>query len=272
MTNTTTVLFIFFMALILVFIFSGCSKSVDGLNQILDVSRITATGSQGPADFTGTIDFTDWDSSSYRSILRGKSFWIQNSYGGDTISLGGRLAGDTATASLRIYNAAGTNLTVTGRTQNPFFTSEDSIVIQPLTIDTINLSFILPDTFYTVHTGTLTLRFSTNDSMNLILLGRRDSFVTANVGPGLPTAYTFAPAYPNPSNGLMAFTFALPQQTSASITVVNQMNDPVATIAQGNYVAGVHLQYWQANLPNGNYRVFFKAGTYSSHGDIKIVH
>jgi flagellar hook assembly protein FlgD len=87
----------------------------------------------------------------------------------------------------------------------------------------------------------------------------------------VPSNYSLAPAYPNPTDGQITFGFTVPQTIPAVLKVVNKKNEVVATIAQGNYVAGVHAISWNANLANDNYRVIFEAGNYTAQGDIQVL-
>jgi hypothetical protein len=266
----STPLFCFIVASLLSFV-SGCDKSSDTQNQDVDLSQITVTGKEGPADFLGNIDVTDWDPSSYRTIFFGKSFWIQKSSLSDTLLFAGRSAGDTISQSLKIYNSGSTNLSIRLELQSPFFAGYDSIEIHSSSLEMARIYFILPDSTNTVHNGTLALRCSTQDSVFLELhgyhvqAGSHDSVVVS-----LPNYFSFAPAYPNPTDGEIRFTFTVPQRTDGVLQVVNKKNELVATIAQGNYVAGVHIVDWNANVANGNYRVVFQSGNYTSHGDIHI--
>ncbi len=260
----------FFIIASALFSISGCHQSTDTQSQDLDLSQITVTGTQGPGDFLGNIDVSDWDSSSYDQILFRKPFWIQKASLSDSLSFGGRAAGDTSSQELRIYNRSNKNLSVTPQLQGSFFADQDSLQILPASLGRINISFVLPDTTTTVHNGVLTLHFSTGDSIQLILQGARTRSVDSAVSVGMPVHFALAPAYPNPTDGEIRFEFSLPRATNAVLRVVNKKNELVTVIAQGNYMAGVHQVSWNVNLANGNYRVVFDAGTYVSTGDIQV--
>jgi hypothetical protein len=271
MKNKHNALIFYFIIFSMLFAISGCDKSVDNQNQELDLSQITATGTQGPHDFIGNIDLSDWSPSNYNAVVFGKSFWIQRYSSSDTLYFGGRLSGDSSSQSLKIYNWGNTNLSVKLQLSDPFFSTHDSVAIQPSASRLIDLYFLLPDTSNTVYNGIVTLRFSTQDSMILKLRGSRVGHDTGRVVVILPIDFSLAPAYPNPTDGQITFEFTMPQRMDALLKAVNKKNEVVATIAQGNYAAGVYKVSWNANLANGNYRVIFQAGNYISKGDIQVL-
>jgi len=53
----------------------------------------------------------------------------------------------------------------------------------------------------------------------------------------VPIDFSLAPAYPNPTDGQITFEFTVPQTINASLTLVNNRNEVMATIAQGNYLS-----------------------------------
>jgi hypothetical protein len=79
--------------------------------------------------------------------------------------------------------------------------------------------------------------------------------VIADPGPCAPTAVdsdtpaslSFAVAGPNPAVGGARFRFALPRASHVRITVHDIAGRRVATLADGDYAAGVHAAEWQPN-------------------------
>jgi hypothetical protein len=268
MANERNIPIVYFLMIALLYSISGCDKSVDTPNQELDLSRITATGTHGPQDFIGNIDVSDWAPSSYNAVVFGRSFWMQRNSSNDTLLFGGRSAGDSSYQPLKIFNRGSSVLSVSLQPSDPFFATHDSVDIQPSMLGQIGLYFILPDTSNTVYSSTVTLRFSTQESMILTLRGRH----TGGFGVVLvPRDFSLAPAYPNPTDGQITFEFTVPQTLDASLTLVNRKNEVVATIAQGNYLAGTHVVSWNANVANGNYRAVFHASNYVSQGDVQVL-
>jgi hypothetical protein len=271
MSSEHSGIYLWFIAFGMMFSISSCDKSVDPQTKELDLSKITATGTQGPDNFIGTIDLSDWDPSSYKSIVFGKSFWIQKYSSNDTLFFGGYSAGDTIDQSLKVYNWENTSLSIKLHSNNPHFSTPDSAVFQPLTLGSITISFILPDTANTVYNDIITLKYSAQDSLVLKIKGYRVSIGSGTVVVSLPNYFSLAPAYPNPTDGQITFVFTVPQTIDAALKIVNNRNEVVALVAQGNYRGGAHSISWNANLENGNYRVLFEAGNYTSQGDIRVL-
>jgi large repetitive protein len=65
------------------------------------------------------------------------------------------------------------------------------------------------------------------------------------VGDGLPRELSFALAGANPTTGPPSFRFALPGRTRVGITVHDVAGRKVATVADGEYPAGVHVTSWE---------------------------
>lgn len=256
----------------LVFIFiTGCNKSVDTQNELLDMSQITQTGTLGPSDFIGSIDRSDWSLSSYNTVVFGTSFWLQKFSQNDTLPFGGRRAGESSIQSLKVYNWGATNLSIRMHLTSAYFVTLDSIAIAPAGIRTIDVSFVLPDTTNAVYNSTLTMATSTHDTLTLHLTGRCEKSDTGGVVVSVPRTFSLSPAYPNPTDGEIRFEFAVPQNLSGVLKVVNRSNETLAIIDQGNFLAGHHVVSWNSTLPNGYYRVVFQAGNYASQGDIQVL-
>ena len=262
-----------FILISLILSISGCDKSVDTQIPDLDLSKITETA-ESPQDFVGSIDRSDWSASNYNSVVFRPSFWVQKSSVTDTLGFWAMSAGDTVRQSLKIYNSGTTDLRMSSRLQTPFFLSNDSVQIQPSSLGSLGIFFILPDTTSTIHESTLILRCSTGDSVVLNLSGMRSRSGSGGPVPvnGLPLFPSLAPAYPNPTDGQITFEFAIPDSTSVVLKIVNSRNELKTIIAQRMYDEGGMYEFsWNANLANGNYRVVFQAGNFTSHGDIKIM-
>lgn len=261
----------FCFSLAIIFI-ASCNKSVDPHNQLLDLSQITQTGTSGPGDFIGTIDRSDWSPSSYNTVVFGSSFWLQKSSQNDTLSFGGQHAGDSSIQSLKVYSWGTSSLLIRMQlTTSAFFTTLDSITIPPAVLRTIDVSFVLPDTTDALHSSTLIMATSTHDTLALHLTGRRVRSDTGGVVVTIPRTFSFFPAFPNPTDGEIKFEFAVPQNLSGVLKVVNENNEILGIINQGNYLAGLHVVLWNSTLPNGNYRVILQAGSYVSQGDIQVL-
>jgi Secretion system C-terminal sorting domain/Immune inhibitor A-like, MAM domain/Carboxypeptidase regulatory-like domain len=71
---------------------------------------------------------------------------------------------------------------------------------------------------------------------------------------GLPTSFAMGTAYPNPFNPTANVSISLPEAANLTISVFNVMGQQVATLASGQYQAGVHnFVIDGSNLSSGLY-------------------
>jgi len=71
--------------------------------------------------------------------------------------------------------------------------------------------------------------------------------VATGVDGETPAALSFAVAGANPSVGGARFRFSLPRRSHVRITVHDVAGRRIATLADGEYPAGVHAAEWQAS-------------------------
>ncbi|MFH2035999.1 MAG: T9SS type A sorting domain-containing protein [Candidatus Zixiibacteriota bacterium] len=70
----------------------------------------------------------------------------------------------------------------------------------------------------------------------------------------LPGEFKLAQNYPNPFNPVTSIEFALAEKSEITLEVFNVLGRKVATIAEGEYSAGIHRVDWDAsNDPSGIY-------------------
>jgi hypothetical protein len=70
----------------------------------------------------------------------------------------------------------------------------------------------------------------------------------------LPDEYSLSQNQPNPFNPVTTISFELPEATTISLTVFNILGQKVATLAEGEFNAGVHRLEWNAvGQPSGVY-------------------
>lgn len=83
------------------------------------------------------------------------------------------------------------------------------------------------------------------------------------------------PAYPNPANRAINFTFEIPRSDKVNLYLKNNSGIIVKKILDGiKLAAGAHtivLNIADESIEAGNYRVFLEAGNFFENGDIKIV-
>lgn len=84
-------------------------------------------------------------------------------------------------------------------------------------------------------------------------------------GAGLPTEFAMSPAFPNPFNPSTQISFEVPVTTNAEMKIFNSLGQEVATLFNGQAVAGTHTLYFAAdNLPSGLYFAQLTAGSFVS--------
>lgn len=83
----------------------------------------------------------------------------------------------------------------------------------------------------TFNSGTIAIRYTTdvNDFAN-----------------NLPTDYELAQNYPNPFNPITTIEFALPEKALVKLEIFNLLGQKMATLADGEFAAGVHSVQWEA--------------------------
>lgn len=93
-----------------------------------------------------------------------------------------------------------------------------------------------------------------------------------NGGAGLPTEFAMSPAFPNPFNPSTQITFDVPVTTNAEMKVFNSLGQEVATLFNGQAVAGTHTLYFVAdNLPSGLYFAQLTAGSFVSTQKLVLI-
>ena len=94
-----------------------------------------------------------------------------------------------------------------------------------------------------------------------------DSVFTIQVISGLqnqldpiPNKYNISQNYPNPFNPTTQISFQLPSNSNIVLTVFNALGEHIATLAEGEYLAGTHQVTFDASiLPSGFYIYRIKA-------------
>lgn len=77
----------------------------------------------------------------------------------------------------------------------------------------------------------------------------------------LPTDFALEQNYPNPFNPSTTIEFSLPEKAHVTLEIYNLLGQKVATLADGEYAAGVHSAVWHAeNASSGIYFYRLNAG------------
>ena len=96
-------------------------------------------------------------------------------------------------------------------------------------------------------------------------------YVTA-VTSETPATYGLSQNYPNPFNPSTDIQFSLAKAGTVSLKVYDMLGREVATLANGEFVAGVHHVMFNAiNLPSGAYFYALKAGNFSAMKSMMLV-
>lgn len=119
--------------------------------------------------------------------------------------------------------------------------------------------------------GTWALRAVDNEAADVGSINNFTIHITheasaADDAPGsVPSEFTVSAAYPNPFNPSTQISFNVPNTTNATLKIFNSLGQEVATLIDGQVVAGTHTAYFTAyNLPSGLYFAQFNAGSFSS--------
>jgi hypothetical protein len=113
-----------------------------------------------------------------------------------------------------------------------------------------------------------TIPLATGNSL-FVALARLTGTTTNSLGVGLyvvegaavPSSFYVGQNYPNPFNPSTTIEYGLPKDAHVSLAVFNMIGQQVATLVNGQQVAGVHrVQFNAAGLPSGIYFYRINAG------------
>ncbi|MDP8240183.1 MAG: T9SS type A sorting domain-containing protein [Candidatus Hatepunaea meridiana] len=93
--------------------------------------------------------------------------------------------------------------------------------------------------------------------------------VTDPPHPDIPETFELIEAYPNPFNSTTSIQYQLPEASNVTMQIFDVSGREVATLINGEVVAGYHSVAWEANVPSGIYFCRMEAGGFSK--SIKIV-
>lgn len=78
-----------------------------------------------------------------------------------------------------------------------------------------------------------------------------EDFATGVEDATRPSAFSFAPVFPNPANSLAQFRYALPEEASVSLRIYNARGRLVRTVFEGEEAAGHRTQVWDGRSDGG---------------------
>lgn len=120
-------------------------------------------------------------------------------------------------------------------------------------------------------TPTNSSSFHVPDRFGSILFSARP--VAAVEGPDDASPSRFAMTnYPNPFNATTTFTYHLPRESDALLTVFDVLGHEVATLVDGRRSAGTHSMVWDARqVPSGVYFSTLRAGEFRETQRVMLV-
>ena len=106
-----------------------------------------------------------------------------------------------------------------------------------------------------------TLYITSGNSVYRIRLAEASGI--GETGDNLPGGFDLYPNYPNPFNPSTTIRFALPHRTSMTLALFNSLGQRIATLLDGDQVAGVHdLRFDGSRLASGMYFYRLQAGDF----------
>ncbi len=91
-----------------------------------------------------------------------------------------------------------------------------------------------------------------------------------------PGGSVFICTGPNPTSGPFCIEYTIQSEEDVAMSVYSQKGEKLRTLVRARQSALTHSASWDLTddsgreVPNGTYRVFFKAGDYVTHGDVIV--
>ncbi|MBU1935897.1 T9SS type A sorting domain-containing protein [bacterium] len=145
--------------------------------------------------------------------------------------------------------------------------------------------FVVPITYYnpgTPTTATIAIQITEEDTDtpnvgayflldDLSLSGIAD-VPESPLSLGLPTVHSLYPNFPNPFNPTTTFHYDVKQTGSVTLTVFDLLGQKVATLVDGQHLAGMYSITWNATgLPSGTYLCRMNAPGFSQVQKVMLV-
>jgi hypothetical protein len=98
---------------------------------------------------------------------------------------------------------------------------------------------------------------------NVIPYDGRDTTVSVEKAPGIPTEFSLSQNYPNPFNPSTSIEFAIPTQSMVELEVYNLLGERIALLISEELPAGFYkTSFSGSTLPSGIYFYRIKAGSF----------
>jgi hypothetical protein len=105
------------------------------------------------------------------------------------------------------------------------------------------------------------------DSTGIVIGGDAGDWT---LGSAETSAFTFGPAYPNPSTDAASLIFSISRSATCRILLSSQSGQAGSTIASGSFSRGIHVFEVPHPGKSGIYRVTFESDLGNSYGDIEF--
>ena len=249
------------IALIISFIYS-CKTSTEPDDKYRGITETDMNGK-----FIGNIDSTDWSPSSYDEVYLGDGFWI---YPNSKIYLCANDIGQNIQTELNLYNFSKSSISATCLINDPFICEQENIILKSYELKKIIVKYNVSDSLS--YLESLHFNFSNNDKYSVPI---KVTYSGIHALTRVPLTFSFLPAFPNPSSGLMIFKFTIPKSESVKLYLKENSGSIIKTIIDNETLpAGTHEILYnlkEKNIKPGIYRAYLKTENFSEVGDIQII-
>ena len=118
----------------------------------------------------------------------------------------------------------------------------------------------------------INLRITEIQTGNLVYEANGFAVVGAEAVPPAPTEYYLSRAYPNPFNAQTKVTYGMPEAGNVSIKVFDLAGRLVATLIDGQQIAGNHMTVWNgSNSASGIYLIKMQSADFSTTRKVMLM-
>jgi hypothetical protein len=166
-------------------------------------------------------------------------------------------AGDTVGVAL-LFTSAGPRYYGTG---SPAYTVSSDTNLTLITGDARSAPFTTSGSWFASRALTGVIRYVITTMSSV-----------GNISTEIPNGFKLSQNYPNPFNPSTTIDFAIPKSSKVILKVYNSQGQEIATLANGEYLAGTYSVRWDASgLASGVYFYCMKAGNFSQTKKLFLV-
>lgn len=226
---------------------------------------ITETDKSGR--FTGNIDTSDWSAASYDNVYFAKNLWINP---GKNIYMTAYELGLTEHEEIRIFNYGKSSVNINLSIDDPFVCISQSTSIAKQTLGSIIVMYTPEDSLS--HQDSLFINLSNSETCAINVEVMYHGWI-AMLRPYSP--HIFYPSYPNPTSGIITFSFYLKEPQSVTLNIKNESGTIIKNVLSVfNMRQGKHSVNWNLNedgIKPGIYRASLESGGLTTYGDIQVI-